>query len=85
MKVTITKQGKSNDYDFDFASETFQGTFFGKLVSDLTFPEIAERFNGAETIVLHNDFGEDETITGYNTFQNLHKESNEYTIQLVKG
>ena len=85
MKVTITKQGKTHDYDFEFASETFQGTFFGKLFSDLTFPEIAEQFNGVETIVLHNDFGEDETITGYNTFQNLHKESNEYTIQLVKG
>lgn len=84
MKVTITKHGKSNDYDFEFASETFQGTFFGKLVSDLTFPEIAEEFSGIDTIVLHNDFG-DETITGYNTFQSLHKASNEYTIQLVKG
>lgn len=84
MRVTVTKQGKTRDYEFDYASETFQETFFGKLVSDKTFSEIAEEFSDIDTIVIH-DVLQDETITGYNTFQNLHKASNEYTIQLVKG
>lgn len=85
IKVTVLKKGKEKDFDFDFAAKTFDDSFFGRIVSDLSFSKFAALFEDAEKITVHDVMQETE-LEGYGKIISLHRDATDgYNIKIMKG
>ena len=83
--VTLIRKKKSTTKEIqcEFASETFDGTFFARFSDSRRLPEIAKDFDSIDEITIVDTLSE-KTYTGYSKLVFLSVSDGVATVKLAK-
>lgn len=77
------KQSTTKEIQCEFASETFDGTFFARFPDTRRLPEIAKDFDSIDEITIVDSLSE-KTYTGYSKLVFLSVSNGVATVKLAK-